>query len=85
MADYVLGNYGTGAIMAVPGEDERDFEFAKVHGLPVIHTVAAPVEVEGPYAGDGAHINSSFLNGLNVAEAKVKATELPRRARERHK
>jgi leucyl-tRNA synthetase len=75
VADYVLGNYGTGAIMAVPGEDERDFEFAKVHGLGVLRTVEAPADVEGAYAGDGAHINSSFLNGLNVADAKVKATE----------
>ncbi|MGA7835656.1 MAG: leucine--tRNA ligase [Acidimicrobiales bacterium] len=76
VADYVLGNYGTGAIMAVPGEDERDHEFAKVHGLPVIRTVEPPKGFEGEaYNGDGAHINSGFLNGLNVADAKVKATE----------
>jgi leucyl-tRNA synthetase len=76
VADYVLGNYGTGAIMAVPGEDERDFEFAKVHGLPVIRTVQPPERFDGDvYNGEGTHINSEFLNGLDVAEAKQKATE----------
>src|ERR1700722_6839255 len=74
VADYVLSNYGTGAIMAVPGEDQRDFEFATVHGLPVVQTVERPVGFEGEtYSGDGAHINSGFLNGLNVKEAKEKA------------
>ena len=75
VADYVLGNYGTGAIMAVPGEDERDYAFAKVHGLPVLRTVEAPEGVEGAYSGEGAHINSGFLNGLSVAAAKQKASE----------
>ena len=76
VADYVLGNYGTGAIMAVPGEDERDYEFAKVHGLPIVRTVQPPEGFDGDvYNGDGAHINSDFLNGLDVAEAKQKATE----------
>ncbi|MGH3731770.1 MAG: leucine--tRNA ligase [Acidimicrobiales bacterium] len=76
VADYVLGNYGTGAIMAVPGEDERDFEFAKVRGLPIIRTVQPPEGFEGDaYSGDGAHVNSSFLDGLDVAEAKAKASE----------
>jgi len=75
VADYVLGNYGTGAIMAVPGEDERDFDFASVHGLPVVHTVQPPEGFEdGAYSGDGAHINSGFLDGLDVAAAKVAAT-----------
>jgi leucyl-tRNA synthetase len=76
VADYVLGNYGTGAIMAVPGEDERDYEFAQVHGLPVVRTVQVPEGFEGDvYTGDGAHVNSGFLNGLGVAEAKERATQ----------
>ncbi|HWD95887.1 MAG TPA: leucine--tRNA ligase [Acidimicrobiales bacterium] len=76
VADYVLGNYGTGAIMAVPGEDERDYEFAKVHGLPIVRTVQPPEGFDGDvYNGDGAHINSEFLDGLDVAAAKTKATE----------
>jgi leucyl-tRNA synthetase len=76
VADYVLGNYGTGAIMAVPGEDERDYEFAKVHGLSVVRTVQPPDGFDGEaFNGDGAHINSGFLNGLDVAEAKEKATD----------
>ncbi len=76
VADYVLGNYGTGAIMAVPGEDERDYEFAKVHGLSIVRTVEPPEGFDGEaYSGDGVHINSGFMNGLNVAEAKLKATE----------
>ena len=75
VADYVLGTYGTGAIMAVPGEDERDYEFAKVHGLNVIRTVQPPANVEGAYNGDGPHVNSGFMNGLDVRTAKTKATE----------
>ena len=75
VADYVLGTYGTGAIMAVPGEDERDYEFAKVHGLRVVRTVQPPANFEGSYNGDGPHVNSGFLNGLNVATAKAKAAE----------
>jgi leucyl-tRNA synthetase len=75
VADYVLGNYGTGAIMAVPGEDERDYEFAKVHGLPIVRTVQPPEGFDGEvYNGDGTHINSEFLNGLDIAEAKQKAS-----------
>jgi leucyl-tRNA synthetase len=76
VADYVLGTYGTGAIMAVPGEDERDFAFAGVHGLPVVRTTQPPAGFEGgAYSGEGAHINSGFLDGLDVASAKVKAAE----------
>lgn len=74
VADYVLGNYGTGAIMAVPAEDERDYAFAQVHGLPIVRTIETPAEFEGgAYSGDGRHINSGFLDGLDVAEAKEKA------------
>jgi leucyl-tRNA synthetase len=76
VADYVLGTYGTGAIMAVPGEDERDFAFATVHGLPVVRTTQPPADFEGgAYSGDGAHINSGFLDGLDVPAAKAKANE----------
>ena len=83
VADYVLGTYGTGAIMAVPGEDERDLAFARAYGLPVVPTVERPEGVtDGAYAGDGRHINSGFLDGLNVAEAKAAATSfLVERAR----
>jgi leucyl-tRNA synthetase len=76
VADYVLGNYGTGAIMAVPSEDERDFAFALVHGLPVVRTVEPPEgHGEGPYSGEGPHINSGFMDGMDVASAKVAAAE----------
>jgi leucyl-tRNA synthetase len=76
VADYVLGTYGTGAIMAVPAEDERDFAFANAHGLPIVRTVKLPDGIEdGPYSGDGPHINSGFLDGLDVTEAKKRATD----------
>ena len=75
VADYVLGTYGTGAIMAVPAEDERDFAFAQVYDLPVVRTVAAPEGHEGAYAGDGPHINSGFMDGLDTAAAKEAAAE----------
>jgi leucyl-tRNA synthetase len=75
VADYVLMDYGTGAVMAVPGHDERDFAFARAHGLPVRRVVAsgdvapdAPVEAAEP--GDGRLVNSGFLDGMSVAEAK---------------
>ena len=75
VADYVLGNYGTGAIMAVPGEDERDFAFARTYQLPVVATVQRPPGFgDGAYVGDGAHINSGFLDGLGVADAKRAAS-----------
>ena len=73
VADYVLAGYGTGAIMAVPAEDERDWEFAEAWGLPIIRTVQPPTDFEGgPYLGEGPSINSGFLNGLNVADSKSK-------------
>ena len=71
VADYVLVSYGTGAIMAVPGQDERDWEFAEVFDLPIKRTVEPPRGFEGnAYLGDGPAINSGFLNGLRTAEAK---------------
>ncbi len=76
IADYVLMGYGTGAIMAVPGEDQRDWDFAKQHGLPIVETVRRPVGWTGEaYAGDGVKINSGFLDGLTIAEAKRKAID----------
>jgi leucyl-tRNA synthetase len=73
IADYVLAGYGTGAIMAVPGQDERDWEFAEVFNLPIIRTVRPPPGWEGKaYLGDGPAINSEFLNGLEVVDAKRK-------------
>ena len=69
--------YGTGAIMAVPGEDQRDWDFAKAHGLPIIETVAAAARAGRgeAYTGDGVKINSGFLDGLTIAEAKRKAID----------
>jgi leucyl-tRNA synthetase len=76
IADYVLMIYGTGAIMAVPGEDQRDWDFAKTHGLDIIETVRRPANWSGEaYAGDGIKINSGFLDGLTVTEAKRRAIE----------
>ncbi len=77
IADYVLMGYGTGAIMAVPGEDQRDWDFAKEHGLPIIPTVERPPgwEETQAYTGDGVKINSGFLDGLTVSEAKKKAVD----------
>jgi leucyl-tRNA synthetase len=72
IADYVLAGYGTGAIMAVPGQDERDWEFAKTFDLPILRTVRPPEDFEGDaYTGDGPAINSGFLDGMEVAEAKA--------------
>ncbi|HKJ16376.1 MAG TPA: leucine--tRNA ligase [Xanthomonadales bacterium] len=76
IADYVLMGYGTGAIMAVPGEDERDWDFAKAHDLPIIRTVQPPDDWEdGAFTDEGAKINSDWLNGLQIPEAKQKAIE----------
>ncbi|WP_199617450.1 leucine--tRNA ligase [Paenibacillus alkalitolerans] len=69
IADYVLGGYGTGAIMAVPGHDQRDWEFAKKFDLPIIEVVQGGDIAKEAYAGDGGHINSGFLNGLNTQDA----------------
>jgi len=77
IADYVLAGYGTGAIMAVPGGDQRDFEFAAKFSLPVIRTVQPPADFDGASAwvGDGTVINSGFLNGKNVEQAKAAMIE----------
>ena len=71
IADYVLMGYGTGAIMGVPGEDQRDWDFASERGLEIIRTVRPPAGWEGEaYTGDGTSINSDFLNGLETEAAK---------------
>jgi leucyl-tRNA synthetase len=77
LADYVLMGYGTGAIMAVPAEDQRDWEFAKAYGLPIVRTVQPPAGWDGEaYTGDGPRINSDWLNGITgTAEAKERAIE----------
>ncbi|MFN8146881.1 MAG: leucine--tRNA ligase [Candidatus Nanopelagicales bacterium] len=69
-ADYVLADYGTGAIMAVPAHDQRDWDFATAFGLPIVTVVQPPADWDGEaYAGDGVAVNSGFLDGLNKADA----------------
>ena len=79
VSDYVLMSYGTGAIMAVPAHDERDWEFAKKFNLPIVEVVGgSPVPVTEAAFSDiaaGTMVNSDFLNGLTVKEAKAKITE----------
>jgi leucyl-tRNA synthetase len=77
LADYVLMGYGTGAIMAVPGEDQRDWDFARAHDLPIIATVKRPDGWPGDqaYTGEGVKINSGFLDGLDIEAAKRKAID----------
>ena len=69
IANYVLSSYGTGAIMAVPAHDTRDYEFAKSHNLPIIQVLEGGDISKEAYTEDGIHINSSFLDGLNKEEA----------------
>jgi leucyl-tRNA synthetase len=81
VADYVLMSYGTGAIMAVPGHDERDYEFAETYGIDVIEVVRPPEGVKGVsegecFAGSGVAVNSGELDGLSTAEATAKAIAL---------
>lgn len=73
IADYVLMDYGTGAIMAVPAHDERDFEFAQKFSLPIVRVIESHEEL--PYAGDGKLINSDFLNGLDKQQAIAKVIQ----------
>ncbi|GKV64759.1 MULTISPECIES: leucine--tRNA ligase [unclassified Sporosarcina] len=75
IADYVLASYGTGAIMAVPAHDERDYEFAKTFDLPIIEVVSGGNIEEEAYAGEGEHVNSEFLNGLDKEEAIKQSIE----------
>ena len=71
IADYVLSGYGTGAIMAVPGHDQRDWEFAEAFGLPIVEVIAGGDVTQEAYAGDGTLVNSAFLDGLDVLGAKA--------------
>ena len=76
VADYVSVAYGTGAIMAVPGQDDRDWAFAERYDLPIIRTVQPPEDFDGKaFTGDGPAINSGFLNELNVDKAKTRTIE----------
>lgn len=74
IADYVLAGYGTGAIMAVPGHDQRDWEFARELGLPVVEVIAGGNISESAYVGDGVLVNSGYLDGMSVGAAKQKIT-----------
>ena len=76
IADYVLISYGTGAIMAVPAHDDRDWEFAKKFNLPIIEVLKSEVDVQQQaWTQDGIHVNSEFLDGLNKADAIAKMLE----------
>ncbi|MBR3549822.1 MAG: leucine--tRNA ligase, partial [Treponema sp.] len=76
IADYVLISYGTGAIMAVPAHDTRDWEFAKKFGLPIIEVLKSEVDVQSQaWTEDGVHVNSEFLDGLNKQDAINKMIE----------
>ncbi|WP_084528511.1 leucine--tRNA ligase [Nocardia crassostreae] len=72
IADYVLSGYGTGAIMAVPGHDARDWDFATAFGLPILEVVAGGDVSEAAYTGEGALVNSGYLDGLEIEAAKAK-------------
>ncbi len=78
IADYVLATYGTGAIMAVPGHDERDYAFAKTFGLPVVEVISGGDITKAAFTGDGVNVNSAnaelSINGLPTPEAKAKIT-----------
>lgn len=69
VADYVLISYGTGAIMAVPGHDQRDWEFAKTYGIPIIEVLKGGDVTQEAFIGDGPHVNSGFLDGLGKRQA----------------
>ena len=76
IADYVLMTYGTGAIMAVPAHDERDYEFAQKFEIPIVEVVQAPEDFEGTcFTGNGIAVNSPLIDGLPTPEAKAKITE----------
>lgn len=73
IADYVLGSYGSGTVMAVPAHDTRDYAFAKKHDLPIIQVIEGDIS-ESAYTEDGKHMNSSFADGMNIADAKAAIT-----------
>jgi leucyl-tRNA synthetase len=71
VSDYVLADYGSGAVMAVPAHDKRDFKFAKKYDLPIKYVIECET-TDAAFVDDGIHVASDFLNGLNIAEAKEK-------------
>jgi leucyl-tRNA synthetase len=75
IADYVLATYGTGAVMAVPGHDTRDYEFARRFGLPIVEVVAGGNLEKEAYVDDGVNVNSDFLDGLPTPEAKQRMAD----------
>lgn len=75
ISDYVLGDYGYGAIMAVPAHDQRDYDFAQKFNIPIIQVIEGGNIEKEAYEGDGALVNSGFLNGLHVKESKAKMIE----------
>ena len=75
-SDYVLMTYGTGAIMAVPAHDTRDYEFAKVFDLPIVEVVSGGDIEKEAYTGDGKLVNSPLIDGLDIKEAKEKMTQI---------
>lgn len=75
IADYVLKSYGTGAVMAVPAHDQRDFDFATQFDLPIKQVIEGGDITKEAFTGDGVHINSDFINGLNNEAAKQKVIE----------
>ena len=74
IGDYVLATYGTGAVMAVPTHDQRDYDFAKKHGLKMIQVIEGDCSASA-YEGDGKHINSSFIDGMNIKDGKEAITK----------
>ena len=72
IADYVLASYGTGAVMAVPAHDQRDWEFAKQFDLPIVEVLEGGNVEEAAYTEDGLHVNSDFLDGLNKKKRLLK-------------
>lgn len=74
IADYVLGSYGSGAVMAVPAHDERDYGFAKAHNLPIVQVLEGDISNEA-MVEDAPHINSDFINGMNIEDAKKAVTD----------
>lgn len=75
VADYVLPSYGTGAIMAVPAHDKRDWEFAKKYKLPIVEVIKSEKKEKLPFSGEGKLINSQEFNGIDSDKAKIKVTE----------
>jgi leucyl-tRNA synthetase len=74
-APYVLGGYGTGVIMAVPGHDDRDWRFARAHGLPIIEVIAGGDVGSAPYTGDGVMVNSGDLDGMPASDGARRVVE----------